>query len=1104
MGLSSISVLISCCFFLSGAAGLTYEVLWVRLIDKVIGSAPFAVATVLTVFMAGLALGSYLAGTYIDRLSSRAELLSLYGKIEIGVGAYALVLPFLIGAAKPFYRLIYDPLLYRFWGYQGVAFLGCVLLLIVPCGLMGATLPVLCRFYVKRMGHLGTRTGWLYGLNTVGAAVGALLCGFVLVRSLGVWTTLGVAAVVNLLVGSLCLMLSRQKGPALSEDTVTPGNEIFRSGAKPADVPLADEIHKRKMKWGLWLFAVSGFCALAYEVLWTRLLGLIVGPTTYSFTLVIATFIIGLALGSIIFGWLADRTQRVFLLLVLTQLGASVAALAVSQFLGNSQFFFAKLIHTFQNSFTTLILVQSVVLFGILLGPTLFLGAAFPLVNRLYVHSMADLGKSLGTAYALNTVGAIVGSFAAGFLLIPLMGKENGLRLVIMTQFAMATLAWMLAGYGLRRFNLRLLAGVGLSFFYIFLILHFPVWQGDLLSRGWYRDFGAIENDLDRSGWGRALWKGSERLAEKRQGLEVVFYGEGIGGFTTVEKEITSLGTVEYAMYNSGKADASTHGDRSTQTLSAHIPLLFHPRAQNVMVLGLASGMTPGEVLLYPVKKLDIVEINEQVANACRLFFTPWNRNCLGDPRTRLIVQDGRNHLTLTHEKYDVIISEPSNPWMAGLANLYSLEFFQQARRRLNKNGIFAQWIQSYEMDWDTFSLLGRTFTEVFPESALVKIGPVDYLLLGFMNGKGFDWQTAQKNLEFARKSENVVFPGVNFLVHLILSEDLQSLFGPGLLHTDNLPRLEFSAPMKLFSGNINLDAAVSGRHRFSPDTLKLFEANRDTGTLLDLIEFSASAGVPLFNVVRLDQLDAQQKTRYKNAVMGYCSQVQVPSYDIFGDSELKACCADLQIGRIRRKLSTEGSRSVDHYNLGLSLIAAGHRDEATREFRTTIRLDPWHEGGYTALGLLFAQTGKLDEAARCFSRVLEMAPHKADPYKYLGMVKLRQDKPAQAVTNLSKALQLHSQDPVIFNELGLAYLQQGNYAEAIRSFTQALSKRSRDAESHHNMAIAYYRLKDLQKAREHFLAALQIDPGNADTRYNLEKIEKQISVGKSASVGPD
>jgi spermidine synthase len=460
--------------------------------------------------------------------------------------------------------------------------------------------------------------------------------------------------------------------------------------------------------------------------------------------------------------------------------------------------------------------------------------------------------------------------------------------------------------------------------------------------------------------------------------------------------------------------------------------------------------------------------------------------------------------LALTHEKYDVIISEPSNPWMAGLANLYSLEFFRLVRGRLDKNGLFAQWIQSYEMDWETFSLLGRTFTKIFPRSALIKIGPVDYLLLGFMNSKGFDWQTAQKNLAFARRSKNVTFPGVNFIVHLILTEDLQSLFGPGLLHTDNRPRLEFSAPMKLFSSNIKVDPAVSGRHRFSSDTLKIFEANSDTDTLLNLIEFSASADVPLFNVLRLRHLDPEQKARYKNAVMGYCSQTQVPSYDIFEDPELKTCCAEMQIDRIQQRILTEGSRAVDHYNLGLSLIAAGPKDEAAREFRTTIRLDPWHEDGHTALGLLLAQTGKLNEAVRCFSRVLEIAPNKAAAYKYLGMVQLRQGDPVQAVTNLYKALELQSGDPVIFNELGLAYLNQGNYREAIDAFAQTLTKNPRDAESHHNLAIAYYRLNNLQLAREHFLAALQIDPANADTRYNLEKIEKQISVENSVSIRPD
>jgi len=198
-GFTIVSLFISGCFFLSGAAGLIYEVLWVRMIEKVIGSAPFSVAAVLSIFMGGLALGGYLAGKYVDRFQSRNALLAFYGKIEICVGIYALLLSFLIMAVTPLYRIIYDPLVSHFWCYQAISFLGCAVLLIVPTCLMGATLPVLCRFYVSRLSHIGGRTGWLYGLNTIGAALGSVMCGFVLVKNLGVWQSLGIGAAINIL-----------------------------------------------------------------------------------------------------------------------------------------------------------------------------------------------------------------------------------------------------------------------------------------------------------------------------------------------------------------------------------------------------------------------------------------------------------------------------------------------------------------------------------------------------------------------------------------------------------------------------------------------------------------------------------------------------------------------------------------------------------------------------------------------------------------------------------------------------------------------------------------------------------------------------------------
>ena len=1054
------SFFVSVCFFTSGAAGLVYEVLWIRLIDKVIGSAPFAVATVLTVFMAGLALGSYLAGRAAERFASRAALLSLYGKLEIGIGICALMLPVAIHAITPVYQAVYDRLLAHSWCYQAVALAGCTAMLIMPAALMGATLPVLCRFYVSRLDHLGARTGWLYGLNTLGATVGVVLCGFVLIRILGVRMTLALCAGLNVLIGTVCLVLAR----CLTADACRPVRPAVPSpparGAGPAGASLTVGA-KRQVRWALTMFVVSGFCSMAYEVFWTRLLGLIAGPTTYCFTLVVATFIIGLALGSIVFGRLADKTQHIFTWLAGTQIAAAIGAVAVSQLLGNSQLLFAKLIHGYQDRYSYLLLMESVILFAVLLPPTLFLGAAFPLVTRLCTQSLNALGRTLGTAYALNTVGALAGSCLAGFVLIPWLGKENGLRLVILVQLCTAAAALIYMGAGFKRNFRRRLVLAGAFGAAVLMIAHYPAWHTELLSRGWYRDFDAIKADLDRAGWLDALWNGSERIADHRKGLSVVFKGEGAVGFTTVEKEITSLGTVEYAMFNSGKADASSHGDRSTQTLSAHIPMLFHPAARDVMVLGLASGMTAGEILLYPVHHLDIVEINQQVVTACRRFFQSWSNHCLDDSRTRLIVQDGRNHLALTRASYDVIISEPSNPWMAGLANLYSLEFFQLARQRLKDDGIFAQWIQSYEMDWETFALLGRTFTAVFSKSALIKVGPVDYLLLGFKNHRSdLDWSIARANAHFASYSKNVRFHGVDFLAHLVLTEDLQYLFGEGRLHTDDHPCLEFAAPLTLYAGTLDIDRIVSDKRRFSPETRDFRNSNANAETFLDLVGFAASANVPMFNMLPYDTLPEGQKTRYKQFVKDYCGRVVIPSYGIFNNSELKNCCAEIQIEAITKNMAKRTSNSMDHYNLALALLAFGRKNAAERHLRKAIALDASYAPAVTALGLLLAENGELNEAALRLTSAVELSPRDAIPHKFLGMVELRRGALASAVARLSTAFALAPDDTAILGELGIAFLQQGKCSKAVSCLEEAVKRDPRDDFSRYYLGEAKKQLR--------------------------------------------
>ncbi len=1119
------STAVLCAFLFSGVAGLTYQILWVRMIDKLIGSAPFAVATVLTVFMGGLALGSSNAGRIADRSTSRGALLSLYGMLEIAVGAYALLLPFLIEAATPLYSSVYDALLSHFWVFRILAFFGCSLLLIPPTTLMGLTLPIICRFYVTSLDHLGARTGMLYGMNTIGAALGAVLCGFVLIDRLGLWGALCAAASINFMVGAACIFLGRREARSASQASDA-GRTRREKGVKarkkntgaarlphaPPDSTYAAQTHgggenkpiacapDGELRWALLIAAVSGFCSMACEVLWTRLLGLIMGPTTYSFTLVVATFIVGLAAGSIIFGRLGDRSPRALSLLAWTQICAAALALAVSQFLGNGQFFFSKLIHALQGSFQTMILAQSLLLFAILIWPTLFFGAAFPLVNRIYSKSIPALGSTIGTAYALNTVGAILGSFAAGFIIVPLVGKENGLKLVIGLQLATALAALTRSMFRLRERLMPLSAGACAAAIAIALLVYFPSWDRNILSRGWYRNYRDIANELERTTWVEALTRGPSLLVRERGGLEVAFYGDGIGGFTTVEKETTSIGVVEYALFNSGKPDASSHGDRSTQTLSGHIPLLFHPCPEKIVVIGLASGMTLGEALLHPIKRADVLEINEQVAKACKLFFTPWNNDCLNDPRTRLIVQDGRNHLALTREEYDAIISEPSNPWMAGLANLYTRDFFRLARARLKDKGIFAQWIQSYEMDWSTFAMVGRTFADVFPDGALMKTGPGDYLLLGFVDRKGIDWQTAAQNMEYARKSINASFEDHSILAHLVITEDLPAFFGDGPLHTDDRPHLEYSAPKQLNGENLDLGRIVGDRRRLSPETQKIVQANSNAEGFLDLIRFSASANVPLFSILNPDHLADTQKELYRSAVKQYCSRVVVPSYHIFPDRGSKKECAETQIAGILHRLAEDDGRADDHFNLGLSMMAAGREHDAQPALERTISLDPHHQNGLTALGLLQAKKGDMKEAVRHLSRVVEIAPGSCDAHKNFGMALVRLGQLDQALAEFAKALSIDPRNVAALNEMGIALLAMGKIDDAMKRFAAASEIDPRDVESHRNMAAAYFRKGDLENAAKRFEQALRLSSGDADIRYNLEMVSKLLERSRKAS----
>ncbi len=1054
-----IKTIVLLCFFCSGISGLIYQILWTRMIVKVIGGAPYAITIILTIFMGGLGLGAYLVSKYIDRVREAGRLLKMYGILELAVGIYAGVIPILLKVFLPLYSVLYNQLYDHYVVYNLLTFLGVFIILCIPVICMGATLPILCQFYVSSLSHLGTHAGRLYGLNTIGAAVGALLCGFWLIELLGVTYTLVVAVLINSLIGLICILfgsrLSTSAIPSTEKivENISPKKKV--KGAQKTTVPQqavpADSqpdvfmpANAATLNGALVIFAMSGFCAMAYEVIWTKLLGLIVGPTTYSFTIVLVTFILGLGLGSVIFGWLADKVRHPIWLLIASQVAAALSALIVSQLLGNSQLFFAKLIYSFQDSFTGLNFIKAAVLFLFMIIPTLCLGATFPLVGKIYTRSVSEVGSSLGFAYMINTVGAVLGSFSAGYLLIPLIGKETGLSLVIGLQFLVSLVVALVFLAKDRQSFLKRSAVIVVALTGLVLCFYLPFWNRHGLSQGKYHRFNRFEYILSTSGWGESLIKGSAMIDKLFPG-KLVYYGDGIGGFTTVIKYTNPLGRVDFSLSNSGKADASTKEDMGTQTLTAHFPMMLHPDPRAVMVLGLASGVTAGEVLNYPVDKVDVLEISQEVVKASE-FFRPWNGNVLSDPRTKLIVQDGRAHLQLTRQKYDVIISEPSNPWMAGLAALFSRDFFMLAHDRLTDDGVFAQFIHSYQMDWPTFALVGRTFAQAFPNNLLVStdLGS-DFLMVGFKGKKHVHaLSRADYKMEQIRKFRNVNLADSRLLYLFIVSEDMQKLFGEGEIHSDATPRLEFMAPRSMYVNDPMIVKNLEQNTWLSPKTSSMIQ--EITGSIdqqIDLIAYSLSVNLKTHKIECPAGASARQRERFFSLIEKHCAENDIA--ESMRSTEVNQKCTSLQIKRLENDIERMPEKGLSYMFLADLYQEKEAWSKAMTYYGKALQLNPGDALAHEGLAISLCQQGMTEKCISEYREALHIVPDLNTSINNLSWVLAT--APDAKYRNGIEAVQLAQQacdrtdykNPFALDTLAAAYAASGRYEDAVRTSQRAI-----------------------------------------------------------------
>jgi len=1074
------------CFFISGVTALIYEVLWTRMIVKIIGNAPFAVSIILTVFMGGLGLGSLIAGGFIDRVNKPQTAVRIYGILELLIGLYALLLPVILSLVQPICAILYNQLYQSFAIYTFLTFVICLLVLITPVICMGATLPILCRFYVTRLSHIGTHSGRLYGVNTIGAAAGALLCGFWLINLLGVVGTLIVAVFLNGLIGFVCLLLAERISAGR---TVESTSEQRLSGGGAQYTPDVERGGSYVLAVSLFIFAVSGFCSMSYEVIWTKLLGLLVAPTTYSFTIVLVSFILGLALGSLFFGWLADKTKDALGLLIFTQITGALCALAVSHFLGNSQLFFAKLICRFQHNFLLLNMSKAGALFVLMFVPTICFGAAFPLVARIYTRSIKSVGHSIGFAYAVNTAGAVSGSFCAGFILIPFFGKEKAIGLVVSFQLFVVLVSALLSLAKNKRMLLNRSVVTVAAVFGLFLCSRYPAWNRLLLSVGKYHRFEQSDVDPQGVGWLDSIIKGSDILAEYQLG-ELLYYGDGIGGFTTVLKYCDPFGNFTLTMANSGKTEASSRGDMDTQALAAHLPLVFHRAPKKVMVIGLASGITAGEILYYPIQRLDVLEINRQVVAASD-FFLPWNNNVLEEPRTNVIIQDARAHLQLTNEKYDIIISEPSNPWMAGMATLFTRQFFELARKRLRQDGIFVQWIHTYQIDWRSLALIGRTFADVFPNHLLVATDPSgrsdDYLLVGLKSKGGLDIQNLRRNFHFTQRSKNINLPEARLFVRLILCDDFSSLFGPGPLNTDNRPRLEFSAPRVMHWNDPSVVNDIMLKSRLRNGTLKKIaaEVKSDIDSQIDFAVFALSVNKVFRNMVDLSKASTEQKERFFSLMEDYCADNPV-DYLLVENEQLENRCLAVQIGSLESRIDGIPEKGEAYLYLGNLYNTVNEPDRAIAAYKKSLQYQPNNAPVYNNLGNFYIKQGDTERAFDCYRRAAEIRPSYALAYFNMALIYEHQSRIDKAIEYFRKTVKVKPDFAEAYNRLAAIFRKRGDIKQAISYYIKAVSADSGYVDAYIGLGSALLQEQRFDEAADYYKEGIQINPASVELHLNL------------------
>ncbi|HPG40137.1 MAG TPA: fused MFS/spermidine synthase [bacterium] len=934
-------------FFFSGMSALIYQVMWAREFGLVFGVHVFAISTVLTAFMAGLALGNLYFGKLVDRLKKP---LVLFAILQLGLALFALAFPMLFKGLEAAYTFFIKLLAAGYWGTQLIRFALSFLFLLIPTTLMGGTLPVIAKFLVQRLENLGWHVGSLYAVNNFGAVAGCFLAGFILMQTIGMGGALAVGVIINLVNAVIVLIVARL---ARDEHLPQANTVIAQSGMEAT----TERYSARVMNFVLWAFAIEGFTTLSYEVIWTRiLLGYSHDKSVYFFTTVIIGFILGLSLGSLLTAWWIDKKKNLLWILGTVEVLIGVFAILLLKAFTLVGGIVIERQLAFGNNWLSNLGIEYGLFLAVMIVPTTLMGMTFPLVSKIYLHNLEKVGSRLGIIGYLDTVGSIFGSFAAGFILLPWLGV---VKAVILTAV------------------INLVIGIAL------VVIH-P--QKSLRARGSMILVmgGVIAASLLTIPGGDYF----RNWQTRKPGDRLLFYKEGAAATVAVPQHPDG---VKVLAINGSVTAFADYGDTRVHKMLGYLPYFLHPQPKNAIVIGLGMGVTAQSLVQDDMESVDCVEIADEVVEACRSAFTRENGHVLDNEKLNLYSEDGRSYLYMTHKRYDIITSNAVHARLS--PNLYSRDFYRLCKQRLTESGIMCQWMSTNWVTEQEYKTLIKAFMDVFPHTSLWAVNVGHVLMIGAPQPLQLDFDKLQQRFD-NDKARTELLPADLYnpfalLAQYICDEQLlQNYVGDAPPSTDDNTIAEFSHVVNKAQNPAIIAWMVNNKQPFSG----YFSAETGPAVIAD----STASGISKYMQAEKYYMSAALQSNFLNdkkaAISALRQAIALEPGDyryyeelgsiLYNEGDFKGAIeALLQCIRIHPHMA------VEYEHLGYAYMDDGQFDKAEEAFRQSSALAPENPLPRYYLASIYGSRNEYDKAKIQLKEAIKNYPDFAGLYYNLGLV---------------------------------------------------------------------------------------------------------------------